>query len=71
MLVEILDDAAGAQVEAIVDGLGYLYFDIDDRPAAGPRALVRKPHLGKGAHLNWLLVSEAQSRRLAGMIAIS
>jgi FkbM family methyltransferase len=69
MLVEILDDAAGAQVEAIVDGLGYLYFDIDDRPAAGPRALVRKPHLGKGAHLNWLLVSEAQSRRLAGMIA--
>lgn len=69
MLVEILDDGAAAQVEALIDGLDYLYFDIDDAPGAGPRALTRRPHLCKGAYLNWLVVTEAQAERVAGMIA--
>jgi hypothetical protein len=69
MLVEILDDAAGARVEALLDGLDYLFLDVDDRPSAGPKALTRRPHLRRNETYNWLVVTEAQARRLGQMIA--
>jgi hypothetical protein len=62
-------DDQGSIEEAMIGDLDHVNFDVDDRLAACPRALTRKPHLYRGAHLNWLAVTEAQARRLAPMVA--
>jgi FkbM family methyltransferase len=49
-LVEVLTDGAGRRLESLVDGLGYVYFDLDEvRP---PRL---SPHIGASSHWNYLV----------------
>ncbi len=64
MLVEVLDDAAGARIEALVDGLDYVYLDVDDTAPFGAPALAQRTHIAKGVHLNFLVVSEEQAAAL-------
>jgi FkbM family methyltransferase len=49
-LAEVLSDAAGRRLESLVDGLGYIYFDLDEvRP---PRL---SPHIHASSHWNYLI----------------
>jgi FkbM family methyltransferase len=61
MLVEVLDDSAGARIEAQVDGLGYVYLEVDESGRGGGPALKRRHHIAKAADLNFLLLSEEQA----------
>lgn len=54
ILIEIRDEDVAARVEAQVTGLGYLYFNIDER--AGVREVGR---LGASDYFNFLLCTEA------------
>ena len=56
MLIEILTAEAGAQVDQLMQPLGYVYFDINDHPGKGPLALRGRERIGKGISLNWLVV---------------
>lgn len=51
MLVEVLNDEAGRRVEQIVDGLEYLYFNVDD----GAGSVRRAEHITKSDYYNYLL----------------
>lgn len=63
MLVEILSKEIGAQVTALVDGLGYLYFNIDER--GGIR---QESQINKSDYFNYLLCNEEVAKEL-GLIA--
>jgi FkbM family methyltransferase len=51
MLVELLNDTVAAQVAELVDGLGYAYYNIDDK-AWPPQ---RTERLSRSAHYNFLI----------------
>ncbi len=51
MLIEILNDDIAHRLASMVDGLGYLYFNIDDKTWP-PRQV---PVLSKSAHFNFLI----------------
>lgn len=53
MLIEVLSDAIATRVEQELEGLGYLYFNIDDR--TWPPA--RVDHLSRSDHFNFLVCS--------------
>lgn len=59
LLIEILDDAAAAGVEALIAGMGYCYFNIDER--AGARKVDR---LGKSDYFNFLICTEETAKGL-------
>lgn len=59
MLIEILDDSIGAQIEAELDGLGYLYFDIDDK-----RGLTQKNSITKSTHFNYLICTAELAKKV-------
>ncbi len=50
MLIEVLEDDIGQQIEAAVQHLGYLYFDVDDE-----QGLFQQTHIKKSKHFNYLL----------------
>ena len=52
LLIEILEDEVGCRVEAIVNDLGYLFFDIDEENV--PRQV---NHLTKSSYYNYLICS--------------
>jgi len=60
ILIEVLDDDIGAQIEAAVQNLGYLYFDIDDE-----KGLFRKENIRKSIHFNYLLCSPGKAEALS------
>jgi FkbM family methyltransferase len=64
MIVEILDDDAGRRVQALVDGLDYLYFDINDDARKGPKSIRPASSIRKGICLNYLLVQRPTAERL-------
>lgn len=53
ILIEILDDSIGRDIEQMIGGLGYHYFNIDEERGLQPVA-----HLGKSHSYNFLLVQE-------------
>jgi FkbM family methyltransferase len=59
LLIEILDDEVGARVEALVDGLGYRFYNIDERTTYR-----RAAHLGKSDVHNFLVCSEETARKI-------
>jgi FkbM family methyltransferase len=59
ILIEILDDTIGRDIEQIIGGLGYHYFNIDEEQGLQPVA-----HLGKSHSYNFLL---AQDRHLPAL----
>ena len=63
MLIEILNDEVGENVESLVSDLGYLYFNIDERKPKPTRV----PHVTKSDFYNYLLCSEAEAR-LYGLV---
>jgi len=50
LLIEILNDTVAQRVEALVNGLGYLYFNIDE--VSAPRQV---EHLSRSGHYNFLI----------------
>lgn len=59
LLIEVLDDEVAHRVEAELQGLGYLYFNIDE--VGSP---VRVPSLRKSAHFNFLVCQPATATEL-------
>jgi len=59
LLIEILNDDVAQRVEAIIGGLGYLYFNIDE--VSAPKAVER---LTRSAHYNFLVCMPAVAQRL-------
>lgn len=60
MLIEILNDAVAAEVAALVDGLGYAYYNIDDQ-VWPPR---RTDRLSRSAHYNFLICTPEVAARI-------
>lgn len=61
LLIEVLSDVAGGRLEELLEGLGYLYFDLDDVKA--PRSV---PHIRKSSHWNYLICQ----RTVAGALGL-
>lgn len=59
MLIEILTDEVGQRVEKILEGKGYLYFDIDEKNP--PR---KTAHISKSGFYNYLVCSESIAQQL-------
>ena len=59
MIIEILSDDLGAEVERLVDGMGYLYFDIDE---AGEPKRVARPR--RSSRLNFLFCQPEAAKKL-------
>jgi FkbM family methyltransferase len=59
LLIEILNDDVAQRVEAILRGLGYLYFNIDEVSAPKP-----VDHLSRSAHYNFLVCQPAIAQHL-------
>ncbi len=51
MLIEILNDQVGAEVSALLDGLGYAYYNIDDKTWPPPRV----ERISQSGHFNFLV----------------
>lgn len=60
ILIEILNDEVGAQVEEMVKDKGYLYFNIDDKNS-GCR---QTEHIVKSDYYNYLLCDDKTARKL-------
>lgn len=60
LLVELLNDEVAARVAAHVDGLGYEYYDIDERTWPPPRVA----KLGKSGHWNFLICQPGIARTI-------
>lgn len=60
ILIEILNDEVGAQVEEMVKDKGYLYFNIDDKNS-GYR---QTEHIVKSDYYNYLLCDDKTARKL-------
>lgn len=56
ILIEILNDEVASRVQQRVEGLGYLYFDINDDARKGPKTMRRVATMSKSICLNYLLV---------------
>jgi FkbM family methyltransferase len=59
LLIEILNDTVAQRVEALVNGLGYLYFNIDE--VAPPRQVEQ---LSRSGHYNFLICLPTVAQRL-------
>lgn len=60
ILIEVLNDDIGAQIEAAVNNLGYVYFDIDDE-----KGLFLQKHITQSKHFNYLLCSPEKAKALS------
>ncbi len=59
MLIEILNNEIGAKVEKLVQGMGYLYFNIDEN-----KGIHQTEHIIKSDYYNYLLCNEKTAREL-------
>jgi FkbM family methyltransferase len=60
MLIEVLNDEIGRRIEEIIKGIGYLYFNIDERN----NKVTRMKSITKSDYYNYLLCSEDVAREL-------
>jgi len=60
IILEVLSDDAGREVESIVSGLDYLFFDIDEK--SRPK---RRAHITRSSRLNYLLCQPAAAKELS------
>ena len=60
IIIEVLSDDAGREIESIVSGLDYLFFDIDEK--SKPR---RTAHITRSSRLNYLLCQAAAAKELS------
>ena len=54
LLVEILNDSVGQKVEALVNGKGYIYFNLDERLGT----IKQVDHISKSDYYNYLICNE-------------
>lgn len=59
VLIEILDDEVGKKVENIIEGLGYLYFDIDE-----VSQIKKVDKLLKSSHFNYFICQPEIAKKL-------
>jgi FkbM family methyltransferase len=59
MIIEVLSDEAGREIESIVAGVGYLFFDIDEK--SKPK---QRDHIARSSRLNYLLCQPAAAKEL-------
>lgn len=59
LLIEILEDFLAEKIEKLTSGIGYLYFDIDEK--RGPQ---RREHLHKATSYNFLICTSDVAKRL-------
>ncbi len=59
MLIEILEDEVGEEVEKRLDGLGYLYFDIDEISQ-----IQKVDKLRKSSHFNYFVCQPDIAKKL-------
>lgn len=64
ILVEVLSDEIGKQIENIITGRGYLYFNINDDSRNGPKGARMTKNITKSDCLNYLLCSEKTAKSL-------
>lgn len=64
LLVEVLNDEVGKEVEGLVRDLGYVYFDINDDPRIGPMMMRRVSSIRKSICLNYLLIMPEVASRV-------
>jgi FkbM family methyltransferase len=60
MLIEVLSDEIGLRLEKQLEGLGYVYFNIDE---VNPPQRVM--HINTSKHFNYLICSEQMAEKLA------
>jgi FkbM family methyltransferase len=56
MILEVLSSTAGEEINGLMAGLNYRYWDINDDPRNGPLGIRADVVIKKGVCLNWLLV---------------
>lgn len=56
MILEVLNSEAGEEVNGLMAGLNYRYWDINDDPRNGPLGIRTEGVIKNGICLNWLLV---------------
>ena len=59
LLIEILNDEVGSKIESIINGLGYLFLDIDENTG-----VYKVDHITKSRYYNYLCCSEPIAKRL-------
>lgn len=59
MLIEVLSDETGARIQKIIEGMGYLYFNIDER-----KGITKVQNITKSDFFNYLLCDEATAKFL-------
>jgi FkbM family methyltransferase len=59
LLIEVLNDEVAARIEPLVQGLGYLYFNIDEN-----KSLTRTDHITHSDYFNYLLCDEETAKFL-------
>jgi FkbM family methyltransferase len=64
MIVEVLSDDAGRRVQEFLEGLDYLYFDINDDIRKGPKSIRPARDIRKSICLNYLLVQRSTAEWL-------
>ena len=57
ILIEVLNDQIGKEIEDIVRGLNYVYFDINDDSRNGPKDIKKVSRICKARCLNYLLLT--------------
>ncbi|MDB5001954.1 MAG: methyltransferase [Mucilaginibacter sp.] len=60
ILIEILTDEIGEQVQALVQNLNYLYFNIDEKSGE----IIRTKNISKSNYFNYLICDEEKARFL-------
>lgn len=63
MLIEILNNEIGAKVEKLTEGMGYLYFNIDEN-----KGIHQTEHIKKSDYYNYLLCDEKTAKELKLML---
>ena len=59
MLIEILNNEIGAKVEKLIEGMGYLYFNIDEN-----KGVHQTEHIIKSDYYNYLLCDPKTAKEL-------
>ncbi|CAN5869371.1 hypothetical protein BH10CHL1_BH10CHL1_45820 [soil metagenome] len=57
ILIEVLTDEVGVELDKMVSDLGYTYYDVNDDPRNGPLQIKKVDRIRKGTCLNLLLVN--------------
>ena len=61
ILVEVLRDGVGSEIEGLMRGLDYVYLDINDDPRNGPLGWRQVDHIKKATCLNYFLLPREQA----------